>query len=456
VQETLFEDMDTPEPDRQNNGEAPAEPGFKKTKVGWIPEEWEVIRLGDVMKDISAGYSANSEDRNIEEGEMGVLKVSAVSYGTFDPSAHKAVVPEERELTKLPPKAGTLIMSRSNSEELVGRSVYVSQDYPDLRIPDTLWQVEVEDDVSARWLNFALASDRMRAFIQSTATGTSGSMKKLAMKRLRSLKIAVPPAHEQQRIADLLSTWDRAIKQINDLIAAKERRKKALMQRLLTGKTRFEGYVRQKDSNQREGMKVPADWGVHELGDFVSRQRSRYESGELPDDSKCIELGSIDQGTGRLLEYDTFESQSSSKYAFEEGQVLFGKLRPSLKKFWHAEFDGVCSTEIWVLDADDSICLNDYLFYLTQSARFQQASRTTSGTRMPRASWDFLAETAFMLPPIPEQRMIVELLSTCDEEIDALHTERDALQRQKKGMMQKLLEGKIRVSPESTSPQFEA
>lgn len=96
--------MDTPEPDRQNNGEAPAEPGFKKTKVGWIPEEWEVIRLGDVMKDISAGYSANSEDRNIEEGEMGVLKVSAVSYGTFDPSAHKAVVPEERELTKLPPR----------------------------------------------------------------------------------------------------------------------------------------------------------------------------------------------------------------------------------------------------------------------------------------------------------------------------------------------------------------
>lgn len=447
MQEKLFDNMDTPEPEGQDNGEVPPEPGFKKTKVGWIPEEWEVRRLGNVMRDISAGYSANSEDRNIEEGEVGVLKVSAVSYGTFDPSAHKAVVPEERELTKLPPKAGTLIMSRSNSEELVGRSVYVSQDYPNLRIPDTLWQVEVEDDISARWLNFALASDRMRASIQSTATGTSGSMKKLAMRRLRSLKIAVPPTSEQQQIADLLSTWDQAIEQIEELLAVKERRKKALMQQLLKGETRVPGFANQ-------------DWKEKRLGDYFEYFSNRNgEEEQLP-------VLSCSKVHGIIPQKDKFDKRVASKdtsnyKVVEEGDLVYD---PML--LWDGSIGflkdiqkGVVSPAYYTFkfkgDDLDQVFFEHLLESHYVKYQYEAISQGTN-TRRQKAPRQAFLGIEVEVPPREERQAIATILGKVGDELQMLRKERNALQRQKKGMMQKLLTGKVCVSTQTTSTQVEA
>jgi type I restriction enzyme S subunit len=138
-------------------------------------------------------------------------------------------------------------------------------------------------------------------------------------------------------------------------------------------------------------------------------------------------------------------AQRSTKNRFVAGQILFGKLRPYLRKYARPEFDGVCSSEIWVFSANEDICDSSYLFYFVQSEEFISSASISSGTKMPRADWGLVSEVVFALPSIAEQHRIAEVLAACDRELDLLARKRDALQRQKRGLMQQLLTGRVRV-----------
>ncbi|MGB2553751.1 hypothetical protein ACPF04_11425, partial [Campylobacter sp. MOP51] len=89
---------------------------------------------------------------------------------------------------------------------------------------------------------------------------------------------------------------------------------------------------------------------------------------------KCIELEHLSQDTGQILGFVNSSEQKSIKNEFQKGQILFGKLRPYLKKFYKAEFDGVCSSEIWVLQGKK--VSNDFLLYLIQTNKFVQIANT--------------------------------------------------------------------------------
>jgi type I restriction enzyme S subunit len=443
MQETLFDDKDTPEKDGQDNGETPPEPGFKKTKVGWIPKEWDPMRLRDLIQEINAGYSAKSEDRTIEDEEVGVLKVSAASYGVFQPEEHKAVRSEDEDKVKTSPRAGDLIMSRSSgSPSLVGACVHVKKDYPNLYLPDTLWQIKVKEDVSARWLNYALASGRMRSRIRASSYGTSG-MKKLSMTRLRSLKIAVPPLDEQQKIAEILGIWDRAIEGIDDLIAAKERRKKALMQRLLTGKTRLPEFGE-------------SDWHDVKLGDLFEERKEKGR-GDLDLLAVTKEDGVIDRD--KLDRRDTSSSDKSNYLRVAPGDIAYNTMRMWQGVSGLSELEGIVSPAYTVCipgsDIDPQFAA--YLFQLPKVVNdFRRYSQGLVSDTL-NLRFDNFAEVEVHIPQsLEEQKGIAEVLSSCDEDIAVLHDEREALQRQKKGVMQRLLRGKIRVSTETTSPQVEA
>lgn len=139
------------------------------------------------------------------------------------------------------------------------------------------------------------------------------------------------------------------------------------------------------------------------------------------------------------------KQQSSIKNRFQPGDVLFGKLRPYLRKHLLATFPGVCSTEIWVLRPNCKECLPAYLHALVQTDQFLTAATVSSGSKMPRAEWSFVADCVFLIPPIPEQHIIASILTTADDEIRQLEAKAGALERQKKGLMQKLLTGEIRT-----------
>ena len=187
---------------------------------------------------------------------------------------------------------------------------------------------------------------------------------------------------------------------------------------------------------------IKQHWQKIELNEILSISSKKFNPISNNENKKCVELEHLSQETGKLLGYTNSSEQQSIKNSFEEGQILFGKLRPYLKKFWKAEFEGVCSSEIWVMNGKK--VKNDFLFYLVQTEKFNQIANVSSGSKMPRADWNYMSEIPFDTPPIKEQEKIAEILTTWDEAITKQTELLRAKELQKKVLMQKLLSGEVR------------
>ena len=190
-----------------------------------------------------------------------------------------------------------------------------------------------------------------------------------------------------------------------------------------------------------EFKNLPSGWSKCELGEICKISSSKFDPTKSNEVKKCIELEHLSQKTGQILGFISSGEQKSIKNEFKKGQILYGKLRPYLQKFCQAKFDGVCSSEIWVLQGKK--VTNDFLFYLVQSDKFNQIANKTSGTKMPRADWEYMSEMPFFIPPELEQKKIAEILSTWDEAINLTINLIESKKQFKKALMQNLLTAKI-------------
>jgi type I restriction enzyme S subunit len=190
---------------------------------------------------------------------------------------------------------------------------------------------------------------------------------------------------------------------------------------------------------------IPAGWQRLEFGTFAQRSKARFNPVGAVESRMCIELEHIDQQTGQLLGSIDSASQASIKSVFEPQQVLFGKLRPYLQKYWLADKPGVCTSEIWVLIANPQICTPEYLFYLVQSPEFIRACGVTSGSKMPRADWDLVAQYPLLVPALDQQPRITETLHIWDEAIALQTRQLQQLRRRKDKLYTELLSGSSRL-----------
>lgn len=212
---------------------------FKQTEIGEIPEGWRLGTLGSIALQLEAGVSVNSENRPKQHGEIGILKTSCVSAGTFDPEEHKTVLPTEVARVKIPVKGDRIVISRMNTPNLVGANGYVEKDISDLFLPDRLWLLSTSEN--ARWLAYLLACDQSREKLSAIATGTSGSMKNISKSKLLELRFAVPSRAEQQEIASIVQEIDASIEADSRILKAQIAMKSALVSDLLTGRKRVSG-----------------------------------------------------------------------------------------------------------------------------------------------------------------------------------------------------------------------
>lgn len=164
--------------------------------------------------------------------------------------------------------------------------------------------------------------------------------------------------------------------------------------------------------------------------------------------TKCIELEHIEAGTGALIGFCDAKGQASLKSVFEPGHILYGKLRPYLRKFYRPDFSGVCSTEIWSIKTNSSICLPDFLYYLIQSPTFEEAVDVSSGSKMPRADWGVVKGARFQLPRLDEQSAICDVLDTAESELGHSEQQLASFRKEKSALMQQLLTCKRRVKIE--------
>ncbi|KKZ10171.1 MAG: hypothetical protein TQ37_09350 [Candidatus Synechococcus spongiarum 15L] len=131
------------------------------------------------------------------------------------------------------------------------------------------------------------------------------------------------------------------------------------------------------------------------VGKMIKLSKERFDPKQEHNDRCCIEPEYIEPGTGRLLGSTQSSQQASIKAIFNPGDVLLGKLILCLGKFITPDFEGVCSTEIWVLQPKTQEITSRFLHCLIQSDGFMAEAEKSSGFRMPRADWEIISEYCF-------------------------------------------------------------
>ena len=153
------------------------------------------------------------------------------------------------------------------------------------------------------------------------------------------------------------------------------------------------------------------------LGECAMLVRDTVLPSDLDPMFPYIGLKHIGKGTLSLLNYGLAKDTVSNKFRFQRGDILFGKLRPYFRKVIRAKFDGVCSTDIWVVRSSKKVDTG-YLYYLLASQKFiDETTQGSTGTRMPRAQWDYVSRFGLLLPPLFQQCAIAHVLGTLDDKI---------------------------------------
>ena len=276
---------------------------------------------------------------------------------------------------------------------------------------------------------------------QSLATGLIPGISRDDILNTPTTGLKIP---EQRKIADILSTWDEALETLDALIAAKTRQKQALMQQLLTGKTRAKG--------------AKAKWKKVRMGEVLERVFRPIEwHADLP-----LNLVSLRRRCGGLFrrpDVKGSEYKTQDLHEIRAGDFLISK-RQVVHGAWGyvtPEFEGGhVSKEYAIFDnqAPDKLHM-PFFAWLAQTRRLIRLARVSStGVHIEKLIFDpvvFLRESIRIPSSFEEQQKIAAILDTADQELALLRKQRNALAQQKRGLMQRLLTGKIRVTP---TPEF--
>jgi type I restriction enzyme S subunit len=207
-----------------------------------VPNHWKSGRLKDIISALESGVSVNAANLSAQSDESGILKTSCVSICGFNPNENKTILEEEIVRAKCNPRKGNIIISRMNTPELVGASGFIDKDYPNLFLPDRLWQTVFyrHAKINSKWLSYLLIVTRFREVVSFSATGSSPSMKNLSQEKFLKIAIPLPSISEQKEIANYLDTKtaqiDQIIQTINTQIEKLKELRKTLINDVVTGK----------------------------------------------------------------------------------------------------------------------------------------------------------------------------------------------------------------------------
>lgn len=259
-----------------------------------------------------------------------------------------------------------------------------------------------------------------KAEFERQAVGST--IKTIGLPYFKKLKIAVPPYAEQKKIAQILSTWDKAITTTEQLLANSQQQKKALMQQLLTGKKRL------LDKN---GVRFSGEWNERLLGEIsqITTGSSNRQDSHM---------------NGAYTFFDRSEDiRTSDTYLFDcEAVIVPGEGQDFVPKYFKGKFDLHQRTyAIMNFPKDNGKFLFYAIHYFRTHFLSQAVGSTVKSLRLP-----MFQKMKLNLPSFEEQQKIATVLSIADEEITALRNKLDALTQEKKALMQQLLTGKRRVT----------
>ncbi|MFK8795646.1 restriction endonuclease subunit S [Planococcus plakortidis] len=256
-------------------------------------------------------------------------------------------------------------------------------------------------------------------FIDAIASTTQSLRdgKPIAYNEFTNMLLPLPSLSEQVIIANYLNY---SLNAIDQLIDSKEKLIRLLVEKHQSVITEvvtkgLHSNVEMEDSGVKWIGRIPAQWEVKKIK-YVTNLRNKKANSDssLP----FLGLENIESKTGKYLKKEVINSESTAMI-FEQGDILFGKLRPYLTKTLLADFKGVCTSEILVLKTFDSIYFNKFLKYQLLSPLFiDEVNSSTYGTKMPRANWSFISGVFLTVPPLNEQKSIADYLEKSEQKID--------------------------------------
>lgn len=406
--------------------------GYKQTKIGKLPNDWEVSKLSDVCeikggKRLPKGYELQEHKNNIPyirvaDMYMGGICLDNIKYVP-------AEIADKIKNYKISSKdlfisvAGTLGIVGEVPEELDGANLTENA--------DKLCNIKIDK----KYLLNVLQSEVIQTIILSEMT--NNAQPKLALTRIKEFLIPIPSIEEQEKIAEILSTWDSAIEKQEQLIEKKKEFKKGLMQNLYSKGTKKEMLVKSKLGE------VPESWKI-------VKAKEVFKSVSIKDNEN-EELLSVTQDKGTIP-----RSQLEGNVVMPEGSTRGYKLVVpnnfiiSLRSFQGgleiSKHRGIISPAYTVLDNKIEICHDYFKYYFKKEEFISRLNGAIVGIRDGKQiSYADFGEMFLPVPSLEEQIKIAEILIVADKEIELLEKELEVLKLQKKGLMQRLLTGEVRV-----------
>ncbi|HEX5155054.1 MAG TPA: restriction endonuclease subunit S [Parafilimonas sp.] len=380
--------------------------GYKHTASGWTPEDWEVKKLGDLCSTFKSGVGITSE--NISNGGLYAVYGGNGLRGYTDKFTHNG---EYLLIGRQGALCGNII--RINGKNYVSEHAIAVQANPCNNNTFLAYKLD--------YLNLNRLSE-------------SSAQPGLSVEKLVRLKISIPPLKEQISIGTVLFTWDKAIEKLQQLIAQKELCKKVLMQQLLAGKKRLPGfeekwkYLPIKKIAQEVVLKNKED------KELIVLSCTKYDGLVSSLEYFGRKIFSNDLSPYKIVPQNTFAYATNH---IEEGSIGYQENYE----------EALISPMYTVFETNETI--NDKFLFRVLKSHFYiheyQKRMEGSIDRRGGLRWDEFSKIKVPVPSLTEQNAIENILEIADKEIGLHKQQLFQLKEQKKGLMQELLTGKIRV-----------
>ena len=190
---------------------------------------------------------------------------------------------------------------------------------------------------------------------------------------------------------------------------------------------------------------IPEGWEVKELGEVAKQRRSGIRPEEIDAESPYIALEHMPKRCIALTQWSNADGLASGKLKFEQGDILFGKLRPYFHKVGVAPLDGVCSTDIVVVQPKSNLWSGFVLGHISSAEFVDYTNATSTGTRMPRTNWADMASYKIALPSIEVSKAFTRLVEPCVNRIVSAVHESRSLAAQRDVLLPRLVSGQLKL-----------
>lgn len=402
--------------------------GFKKTELGFIPEDWQVYKLSEIIKSIQLG--GNYPNSQNEKG-FPLIKMGNLNRGSINLDKIEFIQGDCSKRDEL--SYGDLLFNTRNTPELVGKVAIWRNELPVAYFNSNIMRIKFRDELVSNnfYINYVMNTKQFIDSLGLIATGTT-SVAAIYTRDLLNLNLVLPPYKEQEKIATALSDTDALISELEKLIEKKQAIKTATMQQLLTGKTRLPEFALREDGTPKaykdsELGQIPEDWTISSLGEHA------------------LYIGSGKTNTRNSGEYPLYGSTgiigSCSRPEYKGDSILVARVGANAGKLNSVSgLYGVSDNTI-IVKINNFNDLN-FIKYMLVS---KNLNTLVFGSGQPLITGTQLRELSLLMPIQDEQMAIANILKNIDIDISILKSKVKKLYQIKQGVMQELLTGKTRL-----------